>query len=234
VIAVERDPDLVALLSGKGKRETGNVPPANVRVVEADALKADWPSLLSDSTFPVSRFPFPGFKVIGNIPYYITSPLIEKALSPPLPSVIVFLVQKEVADRLAANPGSKVFGALSAGVQAVAGVERLFLVRKGSFSPPPKVDSCVVRLRPLAQPLVSPEEQRAWRAFLARLFSQRRKQLGKSVRSLVDVGKEDVAALLRRLDLDPAARPELLDPQALVRLFRAVESLTERPAGPML
>jgi 16S rRNA (adenine1518-N6/adenine1519-N6)-dimethyltransferase len=222
VIAIERDRHLVAVLRGEVKGETGNGLPPNVRVRQGDALQADWAALISETTFPASPLPFPGFKVIGNIPYYITSPLIEKALSPPLPQVVVFLVQKEVADRLSAGPGSKVFGALSAGVQSVAAVERLFLVRKGAFWPPPRVDSAAVRLRPLAEPLVQPQEQGAWRRFLAGLFAQRRKQLGRGLRALTGWEKEEIEALLRRLDLDPASRAEMLWPQELVSVFRAV------------
>lgn len=222
VIAIERDHRLASALSGKVKGETGKVLPGNVRVVEGDALGADWQALLSEQPFPVSPFPPPAFKVIGNIPYYITTPLIEKALSPPLPLVVVFLVQKEVADRLAAAPGSKTYGALSAGVQAIASVERRFIVKRGAFRPPPKVDSALVRLRPLAAPLVAESERDAWRRFLARLFSQRRKQLGRSLRALTGTPKEAVEGLLSDLDVDPAVRPELLAPQALVRLFRAV------------
>jgi 16S rRNA (adenine1518-N6/adenine1519-N6)-dimethyltransferase len=229
VIAIEKDPRLAAELLGSVeretrdvKRETKDVVPSNVTVVEADALEADWPSLLSGPSSHVSRFTSHEFKVIGNIPYYITTPLIEKALSPPLPRLVVFLVQREVADRLAAKPGSKAFGALSAGVQSVATVERLFPVRKGAFRPPPRVDSAVVRLRPLSEPLVRPEERASWRRFLAGLFSQRRKQMGRGLRALAGWEKDEVEAVLRGLDLNPASRPEVLLPQELVRVFRAV------------
>ena len=78
-------------------------------------------------------------KIVGNIPYYITSPLIAKALTPPLPERIVFLVQAEVADRAVATPGSKAYGALSVGVQALCRAEKLFSVKPGAFRPMPKV-----------------------------------------------------------------------------------------------
>ncbi|OGU26776.1 MAG: ribosomal RNA small subunit methyltransferase A [Gemmatimonadetes bacterium RIFCSPLOWO2_12_FULL_68_9] len=222
VIAVEKDRRLAAALSENVKGEAGTVLPPNVRVIQDDALEAHWPSLLSEPTSHRSRFASHGYKVIGNIPYYITTPLIEKALSPPLPEVVVFLMQKEVADRLAAAPGSKVYGALSAGVQAIASVERLFMVRRGAFRPPPKVDSALVRLRPLPEPLVAEPERGAWRRFLAQLFSQRRKQLGRSLRALSGRTKETVETVLRELEVDPAVRPELLAPEALVRVFRTV------------
>jgi 16S rRNA (adenine1518-N6/adenine1519-N6)-dimethyltransferase len=181
--------------------------------------------MLEWHTLPSSLFPLP-YKVIGNIPYYITSPLIEKALTPPLPAVVVFLVQREFADRVGAQPGSRTYGALSAGVQAVADVERLFTVRAGAFRPPPKVDSAVIRLTPKVEPLVAPGEHPAFRAFLARLFSQRRKQLGRSLRAVTGGSKESVEQLLHDAGIDPERRPEVLAPERLVDLFRRAESLT--------
>ena len=85
----------------------------------------------------------------GNIPYNITSPLLDKALTPPRPRRIVFLVQKEVARRVGAHPGDKDYGALTVGIQAVARTEVLFTVPAGAFHPVPKVDSAVLRLEPL-------------------------------------------------------------------------------------
>src|SRR6185503_4300077 len=102
-----------------------------------------------------------------------------------------FLVQREFADRVAASPGSKTYGALTVGVQSVARVERLFVVRAGAFQPPPKVDSAVVRLSPRSDPLVDAEEHPALRLFLAAVFSQRRKQLARSLRDVTGGSKDD-------------------------------------------
>ena len=187
VVAIEKDRELAGALAR-----------ANLQVVEGDALRLEWP-----------RVP----KIVGNIPYYITSPLIDKALTPPLPERVVFLVQAEVADRLAASPGTKTYGALSIGVQAVCRVEKLFTVAPGSFKPPPKVRSVVVRLTPLAQPLVRPEEIATLRAFVTACFSRRRKQLKNAVPGL-SVNQ------LEELGIDPTLRPERLTPQAFVRLLR--------------
>jgi 16S rRNA (adenine1518-N6/adenine1519-N6)-dimethyltransferase len=153
--------------------------------------------------------------VVGNIPYNITSPLIEKALTPPLPARIVFLVQLEVAQRIAAAPGSKAYGALSIGVQAQCRVEQLFTVPAGAFRPPPKVRSALLRLTPLAEPLVRPEEVAPLRAFVAACFSRRRKQL----HNAVPEGGPSVAELTA-LGFDPQARPETLAPADFVRLLR--------------
>src|SRR6266571_1575751 len=159
------------------------------------------------------------FKIVGNIPYYITSPLIDKALTAPLPERVVFLVQAEVADRLAAKPGSKTYGALSVGVQAVARVEKLFAIAPGAFRPPPKVRSALIRLTPLADRLVAPDEIAAFRRFVTACFGRRRKQLKNAVPGMSE-------ADLRELGFDPMLRPERLTPEAFVRLFRG--SLTHQ------
>src|SRR5262249_15758516 len=132
VVAIETDRKLAAELTGWARG-------SNVSIVTGDALKTPWPQ---------------ADVIAGNIPYQITSPLIERALTPPRPRRIVFLVQREVADRLAARPGTKAYGALSAGVQLVASVERLFAVKAGAFRPPPRVESAVVRITPHPKALV--------------------------------------------------------------------------------
>ena len=193
VVAIEKDRALAAAL-----------PRENLTVLAGDALRTEWP-----------RVP----KIVGNIPYYITSPLIDKALTPPVPDRVVFLVQAEVADRLAAAPGSKVYGALSVGVQAVCRVEKLFTVAPGSFTPPPRVRSAVVRLTPRADPLVEPGEIDAFRTFVTACFSQRRKQLKNAVPGLA-------GSQLEELGIDPTLRPERLAPEAFVRMLRARDQKT--------
>jgi len=213
VIAVEKDRRLVELLRGKGKGEGGRV-----TIIEGDALQLDWHGLVSP--FPLPSSPFPGFKVVGNIPYAITSPLIEKALAPPLPERIVFLVQAEVADRAAAPPGSRVYGALSVGLQASCRVEKLFTVKPGAFDPPPRVDSALLRLTPLTAPLVGPEEAAALRAFVTACFSRRRKQLRNVLMAVTGRPAAAVVDAVRALGLAPEARPETLAPSAFARLLR--------------
>ena len=195
VIALEKDRGLAAALETR----------ENLTVITGDALKLDWHSYGAE-------------KVIGNIPYYITSPLIDKALTPPLPERIVFLVQDEVADRIAAPPGSKTYGALSVGVQVVVRVEKLFTIAAGAFRPPPKVRSAVIRLTPLAQPLVMDVEVAPLRAFVTACFSHRRKQLKNAVPGLTE-------AELREMGFDPTTRPERLPPEAFVRLLRRSRQL---------
>jgi len=193
----------------------------NVDVVPGDALKLDWHAFVgSHLPTPQSTIRNPQFKVVGNIPYAITSPLIDKALTPPLPERIVFLVQAEVADRLAAPPGSKTYGALSVGVQAVCRVERLFTVRAGAFTPPPRVASAVVRLAPLVPPLVTDAELLPLRRLVSACFSRRRKQLRNVLLGVTGQSAATVGEGLSALQLDPAARPETLAPATYVRLLR--------------
>lgn len=212
VIAIERDRWLISELRMRNA-ECGI---DRLSIVQGDALRVDWHAL----AIPHSAFPIPHFKVVGNIPYAITSPLIDKALTPPLPACIVFLVQAEVADRIAAPPGSKAYGALSVGVQALCRVEKLLAVRAGAFTPPPKVHSALVRLTPLAQPLVAPEEIAAFRAFVTACFTRRRKQLRNVVMAATGRSAAVAAAGLAALGLDPMVRPEMLAPQVFVRLLR--------------
>lgn len=213
VVAIERDRRLAAELGARALEGGGQL-----SVVEGDALAVDWHRLVAAADSPA-------FKVIGNIPYYITSPLIAKALTPPLPSRVVFLLQQEVAERLAAAPGSGSYGALSVGVQAMCTVEKLFVVKAGAFRPAPRVDSAAVRFTPRADPLVAPEEVAAFRAFVAACFSRRRKQLRNAVMGATDRSRAAVSDLLATLRLEPAARPETLAPEAFARLLRASRQL---------
>ena len=216
VIAIEKDRRLAEQM------RIGDVGLRSAHIVHGDALRLDWHALI-----PQSAIPNPQFKVIGNIPYYITTPLIDKALTPPLPERVVFLVQEEVADRIVAPPGSKTYGALSVGVQVVTRPEKLFTIKPGSFRPPPKVHSALVRLRPLLEPLVDQEEIPRLRQFVTACFGLRRKQLRNVLRSVTGRPTAIIAAGLVSLGLDPQARPETLPPHDFVRLgrwvWRAVE-----------
>ncbi|HKV71858.1 MAG TPA: 16S rRNA (adenine(1518)-N(6)/adenine(1519)-N(6))-dimethyltransferase RsmA [Gemmatimonadales bacterium] len=211
VVAIEKDERLARDLAGWGIGDSGLV-----AIVAGDALEADWHRLLP---IPNPESPIPPFAVAGNIPYNITSPLLEKALTPPLPRVIVFLVQKEVADRIASPPGSRIYGALSVGIQAACRVEKLFTVKAGAFLPPPKVDSAVIRLTPLAQPLVPVEQAGAFRRFVVACFSQRRKQLRNVIAGVAGREPPVVEAALRDLGFDPTVRPERLAPADFARLL---------------
>lgn len=202
VVAIEKDVDLLPALRAR-------VPTATI--IEGDALELDWRALAGEQ-----------FLVAGNIPYNITSPLIDKALDPPRPERIVFLVQKEVADRVTAAASDPDYGALSVGVQSVARAERLFTVPAGAFQPRPQVDSAVLRLTPLAEPLVEPGNQAQFRRLTVGLFGFRRKQMVRALRELTGWPAERARAALDQAGIPLDVRPEVLPPDAFVRLQRAL------------
>jgi 16S rRNA (adenine1518-N6/adenine1519-N6)-dimethyltransferase len=211
VVAIETDRDLVPALRQR-------VPAATI--VEADALEADWHRLVGVP--PTAPSPVTGYLVAGNIPYNLTSPLLEKALEPPRPARIVFLVQREVAERVAAGPGSEAYGALSVGVQAVAKVELLFRVSAGAFVPRPNVDSAVLRLRPLAEPAVSDGMRRAFRRLVVGMFGFRRKQLLRGLRELTGWDADRARTALARAGLAADVRPETLGVGEFTALLAAL------------
>ena len=206
VIAIEKDRDLVPLVR---ERLPG------VTVIEGDALEVNW----REAT---GLGPGDDLLVTGNIPYNITTPLLDRALTPPRPKRIVFLVQKEVAERIVARPGSKTYGALSVGVQAVATIEKLFGVPAGAFHPPPKVDSAVIRLIPLAQPLVPDDEIRRFRRLVVGLFGFRRKQLSRGLRELTGWLPGPVEYAIQRAGLVSDGRAETIPPEGFQRLLDAL------------
>jgi 16S rRNA (adenine1518-N6/adenine1519-N6)-dimethyltransferase len=199
LVVIEKDADLVPALRDR-------VPGATV--VQADALEVDWHAIAG-----------PDFLVAGNIPYNITSPLIDKALAPPRPRRIVFLVQKEVADRVGAAPGTKAYGALSVGVQVVARAERLFTVPAGAFHPRPEVDSAVLRLTPLPEPLVVDEELEPFRRLVVGLFGFRRKQMGRGLRELTGWQVQRLHGALERAGVEHSVRPEEVAPAQFAALL---------------
>lgn len=204
VVAIERDRDLIPDLRARFPR---------LELIEGDALDVDWAAAVGGAK---------PWLLAGNIPYNITSPLLERALTPPRPARIVFLVQAEVAGRIAAAPGTKDYGALTVGVQSAAAVERLFSVSAGAFQPPPKVDSAVIRLTPLAAPLVADADIARVRRLVVGLFGFRRKQLLRGLRELTGWSADAVAPVAAAAGLDPVARPETVSPDGFARLARAL------------
>ena len=206
---IELDDALAAQLA----EEYGGRP--DVEVTRADALALSPAELGIDEQV----------KVIGNIPYGITSPLIFHLLeSRPRPRLIVLTVQREVADRLVAKPGGKSYGALTVGVQSVAAVEMLFHVSRQAFRPRPDVDSTVVRIVPHAPPALSPALEDSLRQLTRAAFSRRRKQLQKVLRQAPEFNlpQNEVERVLRVQGIDPAIRPDALAVKDYVRLATAL------------
>lgn len=202
VVAVEIDRALAKQL---GERYSAR---SNVEVVQGDVLETDLHAIGG-----------PDFLLIGNVPYYITTPIVFKALEPPIPRRSVFLVQKEVAERMAATADTEAYGALSVNVAAVAKAEQVMTVPAGAFHPPPKVESAVIRLTPKSAPLVSAESLPGFRAFVQAMFGQRRKQMQRALRTVRGVSAEEARAALSRAEIDVSARPEVVSPEKFALLF---------------
>ena len=205
LVAVEIDRALAAKLR---ERYAGRT---NVEIVEGDFLQIDARTLVGDD-----------YLLIGNVPYYITTPIVFKALEPPIPRRSVFLVQLEVAERLAAKEGSDAYGALSVNVAMVATVEQVLRVSPSAFRPPPKVESAVVRLTPKAEPIVPLEMLGSLRAFVQAAFGQRRKQMQRVLRAIRGLSPEQAIEHLQLAAIDPKARPENVSPDQWALLFRSL------------
>ena len=203
LVAVEIDRALAANLREQYQNRPG------VEVIEADFLETDIASVVGAD-----------YLLIGNVPYYITTPIVFRSLEPPIPRRSVFLVQREVADRMAANAGDEDYGALTVNIAVVARVEQVMTVPAAAFRPPPKVESAVVRLTPLEQALVPLESLTAFRSFVQAAFGQRRKQMQRVLRSVRALDAERATEILERTGIDPTARPEVITPQDFARLFR--------------
>ncbi len=217
VVAIERDERMRAMLT---RRFSGR----ELVLVVGDALAMDWHALVQPWVATGKSW-----LIAGNIPYNITSPLLAIALTPPLPASVTFLVQREVADRIVALPGSHDYGALSIGIQAMATPERVFVIPKGAFAPPPKVDSAVLHLVPRDPPLVAAEGVLAFRRLVTSLFSYRRKRMVKALREATGVSAEAAMAILQAAGIDGELRPENVDVPGFLRLQRQLEQLSDLP-----
>lgn len=211
MVAIEYDRALSALLRERFAAD------ANVQIVEADVLEVDLGAVAAGP-----------YAVVGNVPYYITTPILFHALRRSRPERAVFLVQREVADRMGAAPGGKTYGALSVNLQALARVETVFRVPAGAFSPPPKVESAVVRVVPRADPVVAPQEEQGFRELVQAAFGMRRKQMRRVVRTLDQISAESAESLLDAAGIDPDARPETLTPDQFASLFRRLKAAPSR------
>ncbi|KLU62069.1 ribosomal RNA small subunit methyltransferase A [Peptococcaceae bacterium CEB3] len=208
--AVEVDAQKVALL----RRELRGFP---VEILLGDALKLDLARL------------WPGRKgcVIGNLPYYITSPLLNHFLAQAaLLTEMTVMVQKEVADRLLASPGGKAYGILSIAVRLAAEAEPLMEVPPAAFWPPPKVRSAVVRLIPRPYPGFRAERTPFFRVVKA-AFGQRRKNVANSLAAGLGLAKEETVEILKAAGIDSRCRAETLG----IEEFQTLTDLVQRQSG---
>jgi 16S rRNA (adenine1518-N6/adenine1519-N6)-dimethyltransferase len=209
LVAIELDRDLAARLPA--------IAPANVRVIQGDFLAVDLGEILGALPTPV--------RVVGNLPYNVASPilfrLLEAAGNGRTISDATVMLQKEVADRLAAVPGDAAYGALAIQVALLADVDRVLTLPPGAFRPPPRVTSAVVRLRfrPAAAEV---GDRSAFERVVRGLFLQRRKTIGNALKPVAGSFGRSAAEVLERAGLDPSRRPETLTLPEMARLTRAV------------
>ncbi len=202
VVAIELDKRLLPVL-----KET-LAEYDNLKVINADVLEINLHKLIEDE--------FSGMEIIvcANLPYYITSPVIMKLLEEKLPiSAITVMVQKEAAQRICAEVGSRQSGAVTVSINYYAKPEMLFPVSAGSFMPAPKVDSAVIRLNVLSEPPVKVNDEKKFFSVVKASFAQRRKVISNSLSSGLSLSKEKTAEILEKAGVPLNARAEKLSLQ---------------------
>ncbi len=207
VVSIEIDERLPAVLSQTLAEFD------NVKIVSADVMKLDLAKLIEEE--------FPGMRVVvcANLPYYITSPVIMKLLESKLPiEAITVMIQKEVADRLCAEAGTRNAGAITVSVNYYATAKKLFDVSRGSFMPAPNVDSAVIRLDLKSEPDVFVSDEKKFFRMVKAAFGQRRKTALNAISAGMGIAKPDVAAALEKSGLDLNIRAEKMTLQELATL----------------
>lgn len=206
VTALEIDADLAASLRTLPELQAA-------RIVDADALEFDYAAWAQGGPWIAA----------GNLPYNVATPLIAGwAEMDGGPGTIVAMVQRDVADRLAAAPGTSAYGSLSVAVQYAMRVERAFVLKPRAFYPAPKVDSAVVRLTRLSEPAVRPRDLALFRKVVRGAFAYRRKTLANSLALALDLPHATIAAAAAGAGISPEQRGERLDLKDFARLADAL------------
>ncbi|OIK16737.1 16S rRNA (adenine(1518)-N(6)/adenine(1519)-N(6))-dimethyltransferase [Bacillus sp. MUM 116] len=215
VVAFEIDQRLLPIL----KETLG--PYSNVKVIHQDVLKADVEKVIEEE-FPSMN----DLMVVANLPYYVTTPIIMKILEEQLPiRGIVVMLQKEVADRISASPGTKDYGSLSIAVQYYTEAETVMIVPKTVFVPQPNVDSAVIRLTRRSSPAVAVKDEGFFFQVTKASFAQRRKTILNNLTSQLPEGKlkkEQILEALSSCEIEPSRRGETLSLEEFGRLSDAL------------
>lgn len=220
VIAVEIDRKLLPIMKETLQDHD------NIEIIQGDILKTDLRPILEQNQ-QIGGKNRTGVRVIGNLPYYITTPIIMKLLEEDLPlDSITIMMQKEVGQRIAATPGTKEYGALSLAVQYYCTVVQLIRVSREVFFPKPNVDSIVLRLDLRKNKPVTLMDEAAFFAVIKAGFGQRRKTLANSITGLYDMTKDIALQVLLEASIDPTRRAETLDMEEFARLANIVCSHT--------
>ena len=206
VVAIEIDTELIPILTEKFADEE------NFRLINEDVLNVDLDKLIAE------HFPDMPVCVCANLPYYITTPILMKLLEGKHGfRTITVMVQKEVAQRLCSKCGDSEYGAITASVNYYASVKRLFPVKAGSFSPPPKVDSAVIRFDLYDAPPVTPVDENTFFAVIRAAFAQRRKTLLNALCTAFSdrLSRDELAAIITEAGLTQDVRGEKTDNKTL-------------------
>ena len=217
VLALEIDNDLVPIL------DDVLAPYDNVKVINQDVLKANLPALIQKEFTNPDRI----IKVVANLPYYITSPILMGLLNSPVKwDAICVMMQKEVAERLTAKVGTKEYGALTLAIEYSMTARLAFGVSRHSFVPAPNVDSAIVVLEPRTTPLtVQPFDRQKLFGFIKACFAHRRKNLWNNLKPMMGkdkVRQATVKGILADLHINSTDRPETLTLEQFIRLSNAL------------
>jgi 16S rRNA (adenine1518-N6/adenine1519-N6)-dimethyltransferase len=211
VVAFEIDQRLLPILNDTLS------PYQNVNIIHKDVLEADVQNVIDEQFKEIDDI-----MVVANLPYYVTTPIIMKLLEDKLPiRGIVCMLQKEVADRISARPGTKDYGSLSIAIQYYTEAETVMIVPKTVFVPQPNVDSAVIRLTKRKQPAVSVIDESFFFQVTRASFAQRRKTLLNNLTSQLPDGKqkkEEILLALNASGIDPTRRGETLSLEEFGRL----------------
>lgn len=217
VVAFEIDQRLLPIL------EETLAPYPNKKIIHQDVLKADVASIIAEEFSDTEDV-----LVVANLPYYVTTPIIMKLLEDRLPiKGLVVMLQKEVAERIAAKPGTKDYGSLSIAVQYYTEPETVMIVPKTVFVPQPNVDSAVIRLTVREKPKVSVRDEGFFFQITRASFAQRRKTILNNLTSGLPQGKEKKEAILTALEeanIEPTRRGETLSIEEFAQLSDALYS----------
>jgi len=203
VCAIELDEKLIPILNNELKEFS------NLNIIHGDALKVDFDEIIGDEK---------SVKVVANLPYYVTTPIISRLLNGNYKfSSITIMIQKEVAERIAAKPSTKEYGALTLLVQYFCTVEVVRKVSPAAFIPQPKVDSMVIKLNKLSEPAVKVENVEMFFKVIRESFNMRRKTLSNSLKNL-KIEKDRLQEAFEKAGIDPVRRGETLSLQEFGRL----------------
>lgn len=221
VVAIEIDKKLIPILSETLQEYD------NIKVINQDILKTDLNEIIDAERDAGS---FTGkVKIIGNLPYYITTPIIMGILEKGVAAdSITIMMQKEVADRIKAKPGGKIYGAISVAVQYYCTVEQVASVPKEVFIPRPKVDSAVLKLCIREKHPVELIDERIFFACIKAGFGQRRKTLLNSLTGVSGLSRDDIKSVLGQADIDPVRRAETLSIEEFAAIANEVTIYSRR------